>query len=592
MRALGLLLRDAWSLARPYFMSEERWAARGLLATVIALRLLIVAINVQLSFWNRAFYNALQDKDWDSFIGLLLFYRHTKDGFIPGFTPLAASFVLIAVYRTWFTQKLTIRWRAWLTRNMLTDLLTGRAYWYMSLRAGADAQGNAQGNDLARPDNPDQRIAEDARTFIEHSLILTLGLISAVVTLASFVAILWSLSGGLEIFGIIVPGYMVWVALVYSIVGTWLAHLVGRPLASMRFRQQKAEADFRFALARMRENVEGIALYRGEAQEGAGLRTRFGALMDNWYVIMRKTKQLTSVTAIYDQTAVIFPLVVAAPRYFSGQIALGAMMQTASSFRQVEDSLSFFVHAYQELAEWRATVDRLVGFRAAVAATRAMHGQDLAVGISPDADWHADGLALDLPGGQTLLDAPSLTFAAGQSVLISGRSGLGKSTIFRALAGIWPFGRGTVAAPPGESLFLPQRPYLPLGSLRTAACYPAAPADFDAAAVAAALDDVGLGHLTPRLEVEDSWGQRLSGGEQQRLAIARALLIKPAWLFLDEATSSLDPEAELELYALLRTRLPDTAIISIAHRVALAPLHARHLVLKRDTGGAGVLVPA
>ena len=589
MRAVGLFLRDAWQLARPYFNSEERWSARGLLAIIIALRLALVGITVELSFWRRAFYNALQDKDWDSFISLLLFYKHTDQAFIPGFCVLAVVFVLIAVYRTWYSQKLTINWRAWLTRSLLTDLLTDRAYWHLSLRASANA---AHPTDATRPDNPDQRIAEDVRVYIENALTLSLGLISAIVTLVSFVTILWSLSGSVALFGLDIPGYMVWIALAYAIVGTWLAHLVGRPLVGLRFRQQKAEADFRFALARMRENVEGIALYRGEAQEGAGLRSRFGALMENWYTIMRKTKQLTSVTAAYDQTAAIFPLVIAAPRYFAGKITLGAMIQTAEAFGQVEASLSFFVHAYQALAEWRATVDRLTSFRHAIDATRTHAITDLAVTHSPDSAWHTSGLTLDLPDGRQLLSNATLTLPAGQSLLISGRSGLGKSTIFRALAGIWPFGDGSITAPAGTHLFLPQRPYLPLGTLRHAACYPGDPANFSDAIVQAALTCVGLEHLLPNLDIDDVWTQRLSGGEQQRLAIARALLLQPDWLFLDEATSSLDPEAELNLYAHLQANLPKTTIVSIAHRPALAALHARHLILQRDTTGLGTLAAA
>jgi putative ATP-binding cassette transporter len=357
----------------------------------------------------------------------------------------------------------------------------------------------------------------------------------------------------------------------------------------MRFRQQKVEADFRFALARLRENVEGIALYRGEAQETAGLRTRLTALIDNWYEIMRKTKQLTSVTAVYDQTAVIFPLVIAAPRYFSGQIALGAMMQTASSFRQVEDSLSFFIHAYQDLANWRATVDRLTSFQTAIDAVRGGRTGTLITTQSADRSWHASNLTLTLPDGRTLLHDDDLTLDPGQSVLIAGRSGLGKSTVFRALAGIWPYGDGSIATPVGTHMFLPQRPYLPLGTLRAAATYPAPTTTIPDELLRTTLTKVGLEHLLPRLDVEDSWSQRLSGGEQQRLAVGRALLAKPDWLFLDEATSSLDPEAELELYALLKAEIPTTTIVSIAHRQALAPLHDRHLTFARDAAGVGVL---
>ncbi len=567
MRGFGQSLRDAWRLALPYFVSEERWSARGLFAIVLSMRLVMVAMGVLLSYWNRAFFNALQEKDWDSFISLLFSYKLTPGGVLPGFVFVAALFVIVAIYRLYLNQWLTIRWRRWMTERLMAQWLSGQAYWRIGLAADtARAYGT---------DNPDQRIAEDVRDFIDDTLSLGIGLVSAVVSLVSYVAILWSLSGALEVFGVSVPGYMVWVAVAYAVVGTWLTHLVGRKLVPLRFQQQRVEADFRFALARIRENLEGIALSRGEAQERANLTTRFRALIGNWREIMERTKKLTTLTAAYDQASVVFPIVVAAPRYFSGALPLGGLTQTSGAFGQVEGALSWFVHAYSSLAGWRATVDRLAAFQRAIEAAQAHNG---GVRLHPAEFVELEKVSLSLPGGQALLSDASLRLEPHQSVVVTGRSGTGKSTLFRALAGIWPFGGGDVSRPP-DALFLPQRPYLPLGTLRQAVCYPAAPEAHPDGEVRTMLEEVGLGHLMDRLDQDEPWSQRLSGGEQQRLAIARALLARPSWLFMDEATASLDAEGEAELYDLLRRRLPETTLVSIAHRASVAAMHERQLVL-------------
>jgi putative ATP-binding cassette transporter len=586
MRGLGPFLKDAWRLARPYFSSEEKWSARLLLAAIIALNLFMVAMDVILNFWNGAFYNSLQEKDWDSFVNLLLFWRNDpKDGFLPGFCGVAAVYIVVAVYRRYLNQWLQIRWRRWMTTRFLDEWLADRAYYRISLASAASSNG-------VGTDNPDQRISEDLRSFVSDTLALGLDLLSNIVSLISFITILWTLSGPIHILGITIPGYMVWVALVYAALGTTFTHLVGRPLAALNFRQQRVEADFRFALVRIRENVEGIALYSGENEERRELGTRFEALMRNWWQIMQRTKLLNALVAGYGQIAVVFPIIVAAPRYFAGLIPLGGVTRTASAFGQVQSAMSWFVDSYASLAAWRATVERLATFQRAIEAARQSAGQG--VTIEPDS---APGYALrdatiTLPTGQKLLDHVTLGLEPGHSVVVTGRSGSGKSTLFRALAGIWPFGSGHVRRPKGMSLFLPQRPYIPLGTLRNAVTYPAPPSAYDDAAVRSAVQDVGLGHLMPQLDEVDSWAQRLSGGEQQRLAIARALLTKPDWLFLDEATASLDPEAEADLYALLRRRLPSTTLISIAHRPAVAAFHERHITLQRGPEGIGDLIDA
>ncbi len=567
-RRIGPFLHAAWRLAAPYWRSEERWAARGLLGIVVALNLSLVGMSVWLSYWNREFFNSLQAKDAEVFWALLLWGRlETESGPMPGFVWIAAAYILIAVYALYLRQALQIRWRRWLTREYLDRWLGDRAYYRIALTDPGT-------------DNPDQRIADDIRYFVDDTLALGLGLMNSVVTLASFVVVLWGLSGPLTVLGLDIPGYMVWVALVYAVIGTVLAHLVGRPLIALNFNQQKVEADFRFALVRLRENVEGVALYGGEADEKRGLTERFQALMRNWWGIMVATKRLTFFTAGYSQVAVVFPFVVAAPSYFGGAIPLGGLTQTAGAFAQVQGSLSWFVDNYARLTEWGATVQRLTGFWAAVEAARAAVARGEGVRAAPtDApDLTLEEMRLALPDGRALLRVDHATIAPGERVLIAGPSGSGKSTLFRAIAGIWPFGAGRVRVPAsGTALFLPQRPYLPLGTLRRAICYPRDTAGFEEAEVHAALKAAGLGPLIPRLEEEANWAQRLSGGEQQRVALARALLLKPGWLFLDEATASLDPEGEARFYRTLRERLPETTLVSIAHRPAVADYHDRAL---------------
>jgi putative ATP-binding cassette transporter len=570
MARLRELLHDTWTLIRPYWASEDRWAGRGLLILVIGLNLGIVYLNVLFNRWNNAFYNALQDKDYAVFWSQL--FR---------FTWLAALFIVVAVYQLYLNQMLQIRWRRWLTERYLGAWLADGAYYRMQLTT-------------SDTDNPDQRIAEDLRLFVSATLTLGIGGLRAVVTLVAFIGILWGLSGSLIIplgAGWTIPGYMVWAALLYAIAGTWLTNLIGRPLVGLNFDQQRYEADFRFGLVRFRENAEGVALYRGEADELRSFRERFAAVVNNWWGIMRRQKRLTWFTAGYGQAAVIFPFVVAGPRYFRGEIALGGLMQIASAFGQVQDSLSFIVSAYPDLAQWRSVVQRLVGFERALARMRADAARD-GVRRSPGA---GETLALDrvdlkLPGGQPLLEAATLDFQPGDSALISGPSGAGKSTLFRAIAGIWPFGTGAISLPrDGRVLFLPQKPYLPIGTLREVVGYPSPAGGLDDAALREALEAVGLPELIGRLDEPAHWALALSPGEQQRIAFARALVQKPAWLFLDEATSALDEASEIRLYTLLRERLPGVTLVSVGHRSTLRPFHARNLVVTPHATGAATV---
>ena len=555
-----------WRLARPYFVSEDRWAGRILLGAVIALELLIVAINVMLNQWNNRFYNALQERNWDNFVWELLF-----------FCALAAAFIVLAVYKLYLNQWLQIRWRRWMTRQYLDRWLANANHYRMQLLGDA-------------ADNPDQRISEDINLFIDRTLTLTVGLLSAIVTLFSFIVILWTLSAAapLLLFGtsFVIPGYLVWAALLYAMVGTALTHLIGWPLVGLNFRQQRFEADFRFNLVRLRENSEQIALLRGESDEREQLLNRFGRVVGNFMQIMLRTKKLTFLTASYTQVATIFPFIVIGPAYFAGTIQLGGLMQTASAFSSVQTALSFFIDAYRQLAEWRAVIARLDGFDIAVesgqAAAIAKPGIEVVPHTGKDA-IRIDDLVVRLPQGGTLVAADDLVIAAGERVLVTGSSGAGKSTLFRAIAGTWPFGAGTIHVPKGAKVMtLPQRPYFSIGTLAAAVTYPAEPGTFSAEVLAEVITAVGLPALAGRLTEEAHWNRMLSLGEQQRLGIARAILQAPDYLFLDEATASLDESAEAAIYRLLDERLQHTTIVSIGHRSTLSAFHRRGIALVRD----------
>jgi putative ATP-binding cassette transporter len=552
-------LGRAWALTLPYFQSEEKWRARGLLAAIVALNLAFVYTLVLFNEWNRFFYDALQEKNYPVFLEQMLRY-----------TVLAFIYIIIAVYRFYLTQHLEMRWRAWMTRHYLQRWLDHQAYYHLELSRYAQLAPDQS------PDNPDQRMQEDLKLFTTATVGLSMGLLNALVTFVSFVGILWTLSGefsfswnGSEF---AIPGFMLWVAILYCAVGTVLTHYVGRRLIPLNYEQQRREADFRHNLIRVREYSEAIALDRGETVEYRQLDLRFSHVLANYLKLIDAQKRLTMFTATFSQASTVFPFIVAAPRFFSGAIQLGTVMQIASAFNRVQDSLSWFIDNYDSLAAWRATTDRLTHFEAAI--TRASQATPLQHETSTAPVMQAQDLTLALPTGSQLLAHTTLQVQAGDSILLSGPSGSGKSTLFRALAGIWPLASGRVTLP-ASSMFIPQRPYFPNAPLRDALAYPERAEKYDDETLKQALREALLPQLVDQLDVTDAWSQKLSGGEQQRLALARVFLKKPAWIFADEATSALDEEAEKTLYGKLiaLVKSGNGAIVSIAHRHTVAAYH-------------------
>ncbi|MEO5660109.1 MAG: ABC transporter ATP-binding protein/permease [Polaromonas sp.] len=578
-----------WRLAAPYFHSDDKWKARGLLAAIVLLNLAAVYMLVLINDWNRVFYDALQNKD------AAVFWTQ-----LGRFTYLAFGFIIIAVYRFYLTQLLEVRWRAWMTANYLQRWLADHAFYKLELARFSSADPHTD-NAQAPSDNPDQRIQEDINLFTSYSITLSMGLLNAVVTLVSFVGILWSLSGAFAFTlagaSYSIPGFMVWMAVLYCVAGSVITHYIGRPQIKLNFQQQRVEADFRHHLVRVREYSESIALDKGEAVERAQLDTRFAAVLANYLQLIKKQKNLVWFTNFFGQAAVVFPFIVAAPRFFSGAIQLGELMQIASAFGRVQDSLSWLVDNYSSLAAWRATTDRLTSFEDNISAV-AQQGRAQAASnlIAHDAHPLAAGmlavndLSLSLPTGATLLSGATLQAGPGENVLIKGESGSGKSTLFRALAGIWPFSTGQTQLPL-DAMFIPQRPYFPDGSLRNALAYPQPAAHYGDEALRQALNDALLPQLTSRLDDQDAWSQKLSGGEQQRLAIARVLLKKPRWIFADEATSALDEAAEKTLYEklLASVKAARGSLVSIAHRPSVAAFHDRLWALEKLPPGAPAL---
>src|SRR6202051_2808057 len=549
------ITRAAWRLAQCYWTSEEKWSAWALLVGVIGLNLGNVYISVRINEWNRSFYNALQAFDREGLCHQLV-----------TFCVLVFFAISMSVYSLYLSQMLQIRWRRWLTSKYLGAWLADQAYYQLELGDG--------------PDNPDQRIAEDLSQFTTYVLSLSVGLFSSVVSLISFLVILWGLSGPADIAlgswtTVHIPAYLVWAALLYAGIGTWLTVKIGRPLVPLNYAHQRFEADFRFSLMRLRENAESVALYGGEAVEFKLFKERFGSVLANFCQIMKRQKRLTWFTLGYAQVAVIFPVVVISPRYFLKQIGLGGLMQAVNAFSFVQNALSFIINSYTDIAAWQAVTERLGGFEERLHAVhQAMRTPGQIVVRRGGFGVALKELDIDMPDGTPLLRGVSFAPARGEAVLIAGASGAGKSTLLRAIAGIWPYGRGEIRLGEGPLLFVPQRPYLPLGTLANALRYPGTEKGvFPISSLEDVLEKVGLGWLAAELDDVQNWSQRLSLGEQQRLAFVRILLLKPALLFLDEATSALDEDSEARLYGLVRAAPWRPTIVSVDHRSTLRNFH-------------------
>jgi putative ATP-binding cassette transporter len=559
---------SAWSLIRPYWVSEERKIAWGLLIATVAMDLLLVFISARLNTWSRDFYDALESKSVHEFPQLML-----------TFTALALAFCMISVYNRYLRQMLGFRWRQWLTTRYLQEWLHDGTFYRI------------ERDHLI--DNPDQRIAVDLDLFATTTLSLTLDLLSTVETLVWFSIVLWSTAGALSVMiggaAVQIPGYMLWAAVAYAIAGSLLTNKVGHPLVSINYQLQRVEADFRFGLIRLRENAEQIAFYDGMGTERANAGGRFGRIRENWWQLMRYTKRYSFVVSFYGQLADIFPIVVASPRYFAGALSFGTLMQITDAFGSVSGSLSWLINNYDTVVEWRATVNRLREFK------RVMQHPRLKESMSPgtehgginlhdvdESQLVTRNLTLALPNGETLTSVRDIAIKPGSRWLVRGPSGAGKSTLLRALAGLWPFGNGSVDTPVGaRMMFIPQQSYLPVGSLKAAATYPAAAEVFRDDDCREALHACRLQDYADRLQESGDWGRMLSPGEQQRLVAVRVLLHEPDYVFLDEATSALDSENEAHLYGLLSGRLPKAAIVSIAQRESLAQFHNETLDIKR-----------
>lgn len=554
-----------WKLIKSYWQSEQKWRAYLMLAAVILFTGALVGLQVLLNLWFNYFYNALQAYDKRSAFELIAVFMF-----------IAALFIIVSVYRYFVQQMLGLRWRRWLTHQLISHWLHNKSYYYLEVFYPGS-------------DNPDQRIQEDIGSLVNLSLTLLVGLMSSVVTFCAFVTILWKLSGHFSIslgqFGVWhIEGYLVWAAVIYGLIGTYFTFKIGKPLPGLNFEQQRQEANFRFAAVDLRTHAEHVALYQGEKYEKGILGHLFNRVIDIWYAVILRQKLLLWFTAGYNQFSVIIPLIVALPNYFAKVFKLGGLLQSIQAFDQVRDAMLFFVTSFTTLAEWKAVGRRLI--------TLLNHIDEIERDAAIANKFHyqmqsqnhitTKNLTIYSPQKERLLHDVNLDFIHGHHYFIRGMSGLGKSTLVRVLAGVWPYGSGEIFRPEGKQLmYLPQNPFMPLGSLRDALLFPDQNLAVSDQEMKSLLHDCGLLELENRLHDVAPWSQQLSPGEQQRISIVRVLLQKPDWVFLDESTSALDLEYEQQMYELLKTRLPNCSLISVGHRPSLADYHDQQIDLSR-----------
>jgi putative ATP-binding cassette transporter len=578
--------RQFWRVTGGYFRGRSSvlvwvWLGVMLFSTLIAVRL-----NVLLSYFSNDLYSSLQV----AFEGLGAGNEVVRQSGVRGFWVAIVTFMLIAaIYVSrelidiYLTQRFIIRWRVWLTDRLTADWLGDEAFY--------------RGRFLDNPiDNPDQRIQLDIDSFttgtgqgtntptVGTSTTLLFGGINSMVSVAAFTPILWGLSGPLNVFGFTLNHALFWIALLYVFVTTVIAFWIGRPLIRFSFRNELTNAAFRYALVRLRDAAEAISFYRGTRAETTVLRTRFMAIIANYRRFVVRSLGLLGWNQSITQLINPLPLVIQAQRLFKGQITFGDVTQSASAFNSVHDSLSFFRAVYDSFASYRATIIRLDGLVDADERARALprlHAEE-----SPDGAIELHNLEIRNPDGSRLLDPLSLRLEPGESLVITGPSGCGRTTLLRSIAQLWPYTSGTVRRPgtDDDAMFLSQVPYLPLGDLRAVLSYPDVESEIGDEQLIAALEDVALGHLADRLDETLDWTKTLSPGEQQRIAFARVLLRRPTVIFLDESTSAIDEGQEFALYRLLRSRLPDTIIVSVTHRATVKQHHGHHL---RLLGGGG-----
>lgn len=548
-----------------FWQSDQRLVAFSLLIFVLIVTLALVGLDVGFTTWYNYFYDALQDYDMRGAIDLLVI-----------FILLATIYIVLAVYRYYFQQFLALRWRRWLTDQFLNRWLQNRGYYLLE-------------NFDEHTDNPDQRIQEDIGSLVVSSLNLTVGLMSSIVTIFAFVVVLWELSGIIRLplgsWGVIhIPGYLVWVGIIYAAIGTSLTFKIGRPLVSLNFEQQRREANFRFAAIDIRSHAEHVALYRGESNQKSILSKIFSGVLENWYAIILRQKLLLWFTAGYNQVSVILPLVVALPNYFNKVFKLGGLIQALSAFGKIQDALSFIVNSYTSIAEWQAIMRRLLTFinHLEEAEQNAEHHNHFVFANNPDNKIKINDLLIKKPNGKTILQNINHEFIHGKHYVIAGPSGIGKSTFVRTLAGIWPYGGGHISLPAtGNVMFLPQTAYMPLGSLRDALLFPDKLYALPDQTLKDWLTACDLSHLCSELDRVTHWSEQLSPGELQRVAFVRVLLHKPSWVFLDETTSALDLAHEKQLYGLLKTHLPHCSVVSVGHRPSLEEYHDVQINLSR-----------